>query len=76
MDGWISIRKVSNLLEHDLVDDAERYSTLGGYLLWQLGDIPAVGEQITVDDLVFEIISVNQHNIGKVRVYRIPSESE
>ncbi|SFU79985.1 Membrane protein TerC, possibly involved in tellurium resistance [Nitrosomonas eutropha] len=76
MDGWISIRKVSNLLEYDLVDDAERYSTLGGYLLWQLGYIPGAGEQITVDDLIFEIVSVNRHNIGKVRVYRVQSESE
>jgi CBS domain containing-hemolysin-like protein len=73
MDGWISIRKVSNLLESDLVDDAERYSTLGGYLLWQFGDIPIAGEQIAVDDLIFEVVAVNKHNISKVRVYRSPS---
>lgn len=76
MDGWISIRKASNLLEHDLVDEAERYSTLGGYLLWQFGYIPAAGEQITVDDLVFEIVSVNKHNIGRVRVHRTQPENE
>jgi len=76
MDGWISIRKASTLLEHDLVDEAERYSTLGGYLLWQFGDIPAAGGKITVDDLIFEVVSVNKQNIGKVRVYRVPLEDE
>ncbi len=76
MDGWISIRKASTLLEHNLVDDTERYSTLGGYLLWQFGYIPVAGEQITVGDLVFEIVSVNRQNIGKVRVHRQQPESE
>lgn len=76
MDGWISIRKASNLLEYDLVDEAERYSTLGGFLLWQFGDIPVAGEQITVDDFIFEVIAVHKHNISKVRVHRIPSEED
>lgn len=76
MDGWISIRKASNLLEHDLVDDTERYSTLGGYLLWQFGYIPDAGEQITVGDLIFEIVSVNRQNIGRVQIHRVQHEIE
>ncbi len=76
MDGWISIRKASSLLEQDLVDDAERYSTLAGYLLWQFGYIPQAGEKITVGDLTFEVVSVNRQNISRVRISRVQHASE
>ncbi|MBB6510602.1 CBS domain containing-hemolysin-like protein [Rhizobium soli] len=70
VDGWIDIRHVSRLLETDLVDDADRYSTLAGFLLWRLGHLPHAGEQVPYGNLVYEIHSLEGCNIDKVRIRR------
>ena len=72
VDGWIDIRHASRLLEVDLSDDTERYSTLAGYILWQLGHMPAAGEVVEAGDLVFEIVAMDGRAIDKVRVRRKP----
>ncbi len=68
VDGWIDIRKVSGLLGVDLVDETDRYSTLAGYVLWRLGHLPRAGEKVTAGQLEFEVISMDDRNIDKVRV--------
>lgn len=68
VDGWIDIRKASNLLDVDLVDETDRYSTLAGYILWRLGHLPEAGETVTAGNLTFEVVSMNERNIDKVRV--------
>jgi CBS domain containing-hemolysin-like protein len=71
VDGWIDIRKASNLLDADLVDETNRYSTLAGYILWRLGHLPQAGERVAVGGLEFEVVSMQERNIDKVRVRRL-----
>ena len=68
VDAYIDIRRLGGLIDRDLVDDGDRYTTLAGYILWNLGHIPAAGEKLTVDDLEFEIVEMDGRNIGKVRI--------
>ena len=68
VDGSSDIRRVSLLTDVDLVDDAEQYSTLAGYLLLQLGHLPEQGEKVVSDGLVFEIISLDGRKIEKVKI--------
>ncbi|MDA4835125.1 CBS domain-containing protein, partial [Enterobacter hormaechei] len=49
VDAYIDIRRLGGLIERDLVDDGDRYTTLAGYILWNLGHIPAQGEKLKVD---------------------------
>jgi CBS domain containing-hemolysin-like protein len=70
VDGWIDIRHVSKLLDVDLVDDADRYSTLAGLILWRLGHLPTEGEAVPYGDLTYEIVSLDGRNIDKVRIRR------
>jgi len=70
VDGWIDIRHVSKLLDVDLVDDADRYSTLAGLILWRLGHLPKEGETIPYGDLTYEVVSLDGRNIDKVRIRR------
>jgi len=74
VDGWIDIRRASSLLEVDLVDETDRYSTLAGYILWRLGHLPVAGEKVTAGDLEFEVVAMAERNIGKVRIRQVPSE--
>jgi CBS domain containing-hemolysin-like protein len=68
VDGWIDIRHVSRLLDSDLVDDADRYSTLAGLILWRLGHLPEQGETFTFGGLTYEVVSLDGRNIDKVRI--------
>ncbi len=68
VDGWIDIRHVSKLLEIDLVDDADRYSTLAGLMLWRLGHMPQQGETVSFGDLTYEVVALDGRNIDKVRI--------
>ncbi|MFC0278556.1 TerC family protein [Falsigemmobacter intermedius] len=70
VDGWIDIRHASRLLEADLADEAERYSTLAGYVLWQLGRLPVPGDRVKAGPLEFEVIAMDGRAIDKVRVRR------
>lgn len=71
VDGSSDIRRVSLLMDVDLVDDSEQYSTLTGYLLLHLGHLPEQGEKVLSDGLMFEIISMENRRIEKVKIMSI-----
>lgn len=78
VDGWIDIRHASKLLNIDLVDETDRYSTLAGLILWRLGHMPVQGETVAFGDLVYEVVSLDGRHIDKVRVRRadtIPADA-
>jgi len=61
--------KISLGIDEDLPGENDnRYSTLGGFLLHQLGHIPREGEKFTWDRFEFEIIDMDRQRIDKVLV--------
>lgn len=68
IDGWADIRHVSRLLDEDLIDDADRYSTLAGLILWKLGHLPEKGETIVYGPYLFEVTALDGRNIEKVLI--------
>lgn len=71
VDGWMDIRHLSKLVEEDLVDGTDRYSTLAGFILWRLGHLPYEGEGFVSGGLSFEVVGLGGRNIGKVRIRRM-----
>ncbi|KAA0970873.1 TerC family protein [Aureimonas fodinaquatilis] len=67
-DGFIDIRQLRGAIGHDLVDEANRYSTLAGYILTQMGHLPREGDCVEAEGLRLEVISVDKRSIGKVRI--------
>jgi CBS domain containing-hemolysin-like protein len=53
----------------------EGFETLGGYLLSQLGRVPAVGETFQLDGLEVVVLEAERRRIHKVRMRRIPVEA-
>jgi putative hemolysin len=49
-------------------EDINRYSTLGGFILSQLGHIPREGEKFHWDRFDFEVIDMDRQRIDKVLV--------
>ena len=76
VDGWIDIRRASDLLEVTLEDRTERYSTLAGYILWQLGHMPVEGEHVRAGSLGFEAIAMQGRAIDRARVRRLADQEE
>ena len=68
LDGSTDIRHVSLLLDQDLVDESEEYSTLSGYILFHLAHLPENGEKLEVDGYVFEVVTMDGHKIDKVHI--------
>ena len=61
--------KTSLGIDEDLPgEDDNRYSTLGGFLLHQIGHIPREGEKFTWERFEFEVIDMDRQRIDKVLV--------
>jgi putative hemolysin len=75
MDGLISVDELND--ELDLEIDSENYDTISGFLIDELGFIPAEGDnsKVELDNLVFELVSVKEKRIEKVRLY-LPEQEE
>jgi putative hemolysin len=56
-------------IEEDLPGENEnRFSTLGGFILFRIGHIPREGEKFMWDGFEFEIIDMDRQRIDKVLV--------
>ena len=56
-------------IEKDLPgEDENRYSTLGGFMLFRLGHLPREGEKFQWDRFLFEVIDMDRQRIDKVLV--------
>ena len=76
IDGAADLHYVQQVLgtEH-LVSESDDYSSLAGFLLERLGALPAVGEQVVVDDLRFEVAEMKDRRIASVLVQRTEQQT-
>lgn len=74
VEGFADIRRLSGILNRDLVDDIDRYTTLAGYMLWHFGHLPVQNESFEADGFRFEVVEMERRNIGKVRIVPLLTE--
>jgi putative hemolysin len=77
VDGTIPIdelRETVNLKAFDF-EDAD-YSTLAGFILYQLSEIPTVGDHFEAEGYRFEIMDMDKSKIDKVLITRLPEKEE
>jgi CBS domain containing-hemolysin-like protein len=73
VDGLTDLHTLEQVLETPyLVDDADDYNTLAGFLLARLGRLPAPGQVISDRDLRFEVLVMHGRRIAQVDVRRVP----
>jgi putative hemolysin len=70
--------KTSLGIEDDLPgEDENRYSTLGGFILHQLGHIPREGDKFQWDRFEFEVLDMDRQRIDKVLIVpKAPKEEK
>lgn len=68
MKASVDIDACARRLERDLPEGD--YTTLGGFILSRLGDLPATGQVLEWEDLIFEVAGVTSRRITDVRITR------
>jgi putative hemolysin len=68
VDGRMDIHRVERLLGVRGMGRDDEYATLAGFVLWELGRMPRVGESFVWHDLRFEVVDLDGRRIDKVLV--------
>ena len=55
--------------------ESEDFDTVGGFLIHELGHLPAVSEEVQVDGLTLHVLSMAGRRVRRIRVRRTPQES-
>jgi len=70
MDGRMPIDDVERLLAAGNMRSGDDYTTLAGFVLAQLGHLPATGESFRWRGLRFEVVDMDGRRIDKLLVHR------
>lgn len=68
VDGRMEIHRVERLLGLTGMSRDDEYSTLAGFVLWQLRRIPRAGESFHWRDFRFEVVDLDGRRIDKVLI--------
>ena len=69
VEGVEEIEDVENELSVTL-PSAEGMTTIGGFMMEQLGRMPRPGDSVTIENLVFRILEMTGPRVKKVRIRR------
>ena len=67
----MSIDDVERLLERGNMRTGDDYTTLAGFVLAQLGHLPAVGESFRWRGMRFEVVDLDGRRIDKLLIQRL-----
>jgi len=78
LDGKIQIDDMKEAvgIPHLPEEDTGNYNTLGGFVMLQMGRVPATGDTFEVGDCRFEVVDMDQKRVDKVLVSRVPPKVE
>jgi CBS domain containing-hemolysin-like protein len=74
VDAAIDIRRASQALGIDLVDETERYATLAGCLLHRAGRFLLAGDTVEIEGHRFEVVATEGRRVTTVRITRPTAE--
>jgi putative hemolysin len=73
VDGLLDVDKLKEILEMDALPDEEagRYHTVSGFMMTQLGGIPATGEHFEWEGFRFEVMDMDSRRVDKVLITKV-----
>ena len=57
-------------------EEAGRYNTLAGMIIWMTGHLPKTGDVVTWQGWRFEVVDMDGRRIDKVLVSKLPEDSD
>lgn len=77
VSGSITIHELNIRMEKDfIVEQAEHFTTLGGFIIYYLNKIPETGEKFSYQGYDFEVVDLDGPRIDKVIISRHPVNTE
>jgi putative hemolysin len=73
VDGRTDIGKLNERLEAKLPED--EFETVGGFVLGLFGRLPAEGDQIRFDNLLFTVLRLRKNRIARIRILKYTPEN-
>ncbi|MEJ5223808.1 MAG: hemolysin family protein [Anaerolineales bacterium] len=73
LDGMLDIEEFKEIFHLDALPEEENYETLGGFIMSQLGRIPAAADQFEWGGLRFEVMDMDGRRVDKVLVTSLPA---
>ena len=73
--GDTDIYELNETLKTKIQDD-EDYQTVGGLISFLLGKIPDKGDQVTIEDFIFEVLEIEKNRVMKVRIFKNITENK
>ena len=73
IDGRTDINQVERIIERRGMQADGEYHTLAGFVLWELGHVPRIGEHLDWQGLRFEVIDMDGRRIDRVLVNPTPA---
>jgi putative hemolysin len=71
IDGQYSLIDFEKFFDFDISYQNKNFTTLAGFILYQSGSIPNVGDTVIVEKLKLEVIDKDGQRIDKVLVSRV-----
>jgi putative hemolysin len=72
VDGKTNIEKVNERLEVNLPEN--EFETIGGFVLGLFGRLPAEGDQVRYQNLLFTVLRLRKNRISRIRVLKYAPE--
>ncbi|WOB45421.1 HlyC/CorC family transporter [Thermoleptolyngbya oregonensis NK1-22] len=78
LDGMLPIDRLKELFDLDELPDEDRgnYQTLGGFVIMQLGRIPAAADYFNWHNLRFEVMDMDGNRVDKMLVMPVVQKEE
>jgi len=74
VDGGTNIGKVNGRLGITIPED--EFETIGGFVLGLFGRLPAEGDQVRYDNLMFTVLRLRRNRIARVRILKYSPENQ
>ena len=74
VEGSVKLDDLNDALGMNL--ESEDYSSVGGYIIELLDDIPEVGEIAKEGNITYEVLSIEKNRVDKVLITVEPEEKE
>ena len=73
IDGRTDIGRVNEKLEVKLPED--EFETLGGFVLGLFGRLPAEGDQVRYENMLFTVLRLRRNRISRIRILKYAPEN-
>lgn len=73
VDGLLPVDEFKPRFQIKALPEEDAYQTVGGFVVYMLGDLPEEGNQFTWEQLRFEIVDMDGLRVDKVLVHTLPA---